>query len=193
MNCNEIDCKENDNDDVSEEDSYVKYCEKINECERYDASYARWEDIDSDGDDKYFVNVIKRKMEPLRIGDIIKYQPHFDIGNTGNDEEGMIINIAKRERQIMTSNMDVLDRMGVVKRIGCYDANQNLIEPQDGVRRNLPDFKLCNEASDELKRNLTEKARQRLHDRLRVSLKNMKQKIKLLNPSLVDFISNKSN
>ena len=42
-------------------------------------------------------------MEPLRIGDIIKYEPHFDIGNTGKDEEGIIIKINKRERQIMTS------------------------------------------------------------------------------------------
>ena len=67
--------------------------------------------------------------------------------------------------------MDVLDRMGVVKRIGCYDANKNVIEPQDGVRRYLQDFKLCNEASDELQRNLTEKARQRLHDQFRISLK----------------------
>ena len=59
MNVNEIECEENDNDDVSEEDSYVKYCQKINECEKYDASYARREDIDIDGDDKYLFNVIK--------------------------------------------------------------------------------------------------------------------------------------
>ena len=62
-NINESECEENDNDDESEEDSYVKYCEKINKCEKYDASYARREDIDIDidGDDKYFFNVIKRK------------------------------------------------------------------------------------------------------------------------------------
>ena len=37
-------------------------------------------------------------MEPLRIGDIIKYKPYFDIGNTGKDKKGMIINIDKRGR-----------------------------------------------------------------------------------------------
>ena len=40
----------------------------------------------------------------------------------------MIINIDKRERQITKSNIDVLDRMGIVKRIGCYDEGKNLIE-----------------------------------------------------------------
>ena len=28
INVNEIECEENNNDDESEEDSYVKYCEK---------------------------------------------------------------------------------------------------------------------------------------------------------------------
>ena len=67
--------------------------------------------------------------------------------------------------------MDVLDRIGVVKRIGCYDANKNVIEPHDDVRRYLTEFKLCDESSEELQRNLTKIARERLHDQFRISLK----------------------
>ena len=182
-----------DNSMDSDDDSYKKYCEKIKECDTYDAPYAKSDDIDSDGDDKQFMNVIKRKMEPLSIGDIIKYEPYFDIGNTGKDKEGMVIKVEKRERQIMTSNMDLIDRMGVLERIGCYNASNNVIEPQDGVRRYLKDFKLCDESSEELKRKLTEEARERLHEEYRVSLNNMKQKIKLFNPSMVNFISDKCN
>ena len=130
-------------------------------------------------------------MEPLSIGDIIRYKPYFDIGNTGKDKEGMVINVEKKERQIMTSNMDLIDRMGVVERIGCYNANNNVIEPQDGVRRYLEDFKLCDQSSEELKRKLTDEAMERLHDQFRESLNNMKQKIKQVNPSMADFIRDK--
>ena len=89
--------------------------------------------------------------------------------------------------------MDVLDRMGIVKRIGCYDAVKNVIEPQDGVRRYLTDFKLCDESSKVLKRNLHIKARERLHEQFRITFNKIKDKIKKIDPSMGYFISDKYN
>ena len=89
--------------------------------------------------------------------------------------------------------MDLTDRMGVVQRIGCYNATNNVIEPQDRVRRYLDKFKLCDQSSGELQRKLTDEAMERLHDQFRESLNNMKQKIKQVNPSMADFISDKCN
>lgn len=60
-------------------------------------------------------------MEPLCVGDIIRYNPPFDLGNTGKEREGTVANIDKSERQINTLNIDVLDRMGVIRRIGSYN------------------------------------------------------------------------
>ena len=179
------------NEMSSDDDSYNKYCEQIKKCDTYETPYAKSDDIDSEGDDRLFMNEIKRKMEPLRVGDIIRYKPFFDIGNTGKDIEGMVVNVDKKERQIMTSNMDLIDRMGVVQRIGCYNATNNVIEPQDGVRRYLDNFKLCEQSSGELKRKLTNEAIERLHDQFRESLNNMKEKIKQVNPSMADFIRDK--
>ena len=153
-----------------------------------DVPYAMAHDVDSEGEDKEFW-----KMEPLHIGDIIRYIPQFDIGNTGNDKEVMIINVDTKERLISTSNMDVLDRMSIVKRIGCYDAVKDRIEPQNGVRGHLTDFKLRDESSKELKRELDIPARERLHDQFRRALNKMKDKIKKIDPSMGEFISDKYN
>ena len=54
------------------------------------------EDIDSKGDDKVFSNIVTHKMEPLRVCDIIRYIPHFDIGNTGEEMEGMVTKYIQR-------------------------------------------------------------------------------------------------
>ena len=72
-----------DNEKFSEDARYVSYCQKINDCKQYDTHYATAEDKDSEGEDKVFFNIFERKMEPLRVDDIIKYVPPFDIGNTG--------------------------------------------------------------------------------------------------------------
>ena len=47
-------------------------------------------------------------MEPLCVGDIIRYNSPFNIGNTGKEKECTVVNVDKREKQITTSNMDVL-------------------------------------------------------------------------------------
>ena len=174
----------------SDDDSYNKYCKQINKCETYETPYAKNEDIDSDGDDKLFMSEIKRKMEPLRVGDIVRYKPYFDIGNKG-DVEGMVVNVDKKKRQIMTSNLDLIDRMGVVQRIGCYNATNNTIEQQDGVCRYLENFKLCEESSGNLERKLTKQAMEKLHARFMKSLKKMKKKMKQVNPFMADFIKDR--
>ena len=76
--------------------------------------------------------------------------------------------------------------MGVVKRIGCYDANKNVIEPQDDVRRYLTEFKLCDESSEDFQRNLTKTAKEILHDQFTISLKKMKDEMKVIDPSMAE-------
>ena len=140
-----------------DDDSYGSYCLKFEKYDKYDTLYATAEDLNSDDKDNLFFDMVKRKMEPLYVGDIIIYDPPFGIGNARKEEEGTVVNVDKIERRITTSSMDVLDRMGVEKRISCYDAIKNVIEPQDGVRRYLTEFKLCDESSEELQRNLRKK------------------------------------
>ena len=187
-----VNVSDNIHDEISsDDDSYNKYCEQIKKCDRYETPYAKSDDIDSEGDDRLFMNEIKRKMEPLRVGDIIRYKPHFDIGYTGRDIEGMVVNVDKQQRHIMTSNLDHIDRMGVVQRIGCYNSTNNVIERQDGVYKYLDKFKLCEQSSEELQRKLTKEAMERLHDRFMKSLKKMKKKMKRVNPLMADFVKDK--
>ena len=54
-----------------------------------------------------------------------------------------MVNVDKRGKQITTSNMDVLDRIGGLRRIGCYNPYDGSIEQQNGVRRYVKGFKLC--------------------------------------------------
>ena len=91
----------------------------------------------------------------------------------------------------MTSNLDLIDRMGVVQRIGCYNATNNTIEQQDGVCRYLENFKLCEESSGNLERKLTKQAMEKLHVRFMKSLKKMKKKMKQINPFMADFINDR--
>ena len=91
----------------------------------------------------------------------------------------------------MTSNLDLIDRMGVVQRIGCYNATKNVIERQDGVYKYLDMFNLCEQSSGELERKLTKEAIERLHDRFMKSLNKMKKKMKRVNPLMADFIKDR--
>ena len=69
--------------------------------------YASAEDVDSDGEDNLFFDMIKPNIKPLCVGYIIRYNPLFDKGNTGKEKEGTVENVDKREKKITTSNIDV--------------------------------------------------------------------------------------
>ena len=113
-----------------DDDSYGSYCLKFEKYDKYDTLYATAEDLNSDDKDNLFFDMVKRKMEPLYVGDIIIYDPPFGIGNAGKEEEGTVVNVDKIERRITTSSMDVLDRMSIVTRIGCYNPVDEKIKQQ---------------------------------------------------------------
>ena len=132
-------------------------------------------------------------MEPLCDGDIIRYNPLFDIGNTGKEKIGTVVKVDKRKRLIIISNMDILDRMRALRRIGCYNPTDGSIGQQNGVRRYVKEFKLREDNNQDKTNELVKNMHVKLRKKVRRSLSNIKEIFDKIDPSMGDFITNKYN
>ena len=88
-------------------------------------------------------------MEPLYIGDVIKYH---DI-SMGLDQfhirTGLVEAIDRKNRTIRIHNGDVLfGTMNIIKRHIVYDEQSNTMMQQNGIRRYVDDFDLINYRPD---------------------------------------------
>ena len=87
-------------------------------------------------------------MEPLYIGDVIKYH---DI-SMGLDQfhirTGLVEAIDRQNRIIRIHNGDVLSTMNIVKRYIVYDEMSKTMIQQNGIQRYVDDFDLINYRPD---------------------------------------------
>ena len=63
--------------------------------------------------------------------------------------------------------MDVLDRMGILRRIGCYNPTDGSIEQHNGVGRYVKEFKLCGDENQDKMNKVVKNMHEELHKKVR--------------------------
>ena len=134
--------------------SYRDYEIKVKKAKQCIQRYATHEegednaDNSSDDSSSYSTLVKNRQMEPLYIGDVIKYH---DI-SMGLDQfqikTGLVESIDRQNRIIQIHNGDVLSSINIMKRYIVYDEMSNTMIQQNGIQRYVDDFDLINTRPD---------------------------------------------
>ena len=143
-------------DDVSETstesndpDGYMAYEKKVQKCSKYTLPYATASD-DEEDEKNCFVKP-KRKLEPLYVGDIIKFNEVIDGFRLDRRKIGMVDSIDRRKREIYMNTGTLLWNMSIVERLVGYDNINKKMITQNGSRKFLNDFDLINERPTENK------------------------------------------
>ena len=89
---------EKEDEDVYDCDSYKEYENHIEKLSSHKLPYATKSVDDEDEERHCFAKLVKRKPEPLYVGDTIEYNRFMDGLNPGNFYEAMVVSIDRRER-----------------------------------------------------------------------------------------------
>ena len=140
-----IESHSDDRDDDSDTSSYKEYEEQIKKLSAYKLPYATVSINDKDNEEHIFENMVKRKPEPLYVGDVIEFNRWIDGFKPDKMINGTVESIERRGRMVTVDIGETIHSFSYIRRIAAYDKETNTMKNQDGLMRRVEDYDLITE------------------------------------------------
>ena len=136
---------DNNNEENCESESYESYEEYENQIKKmsgYKLPYATVSVDEEDNRKHIFQNTVKRKPEPLYVGDTIQYNQYIDGFDPKKFVDGIVTMIDREDRTITVDSGYKVQPFFYIRRVIGYDSETKKMKKQNGLIRSVEGYDL---------------------------------------------------
>ena len=136
---------DNNNEENCESESYESYEEYENQIKKmsgYKLPYATVSVDEEDNKKHIFHNTVKRKPEPLYVGDTIQYNQYIDGFDPKKFVDGIVTMIDREDRTITVDSGYKVQPFFYIRRVIGYDSETKKMKKQNGLIRSVEGYDL---------------------------------------------------